>query len=87
MNEPEPKSSLRDLMWKLPAIGFMAWVILAHARAVEVLPWWAKIPLFISCTIWSGVTTGLIKSQLTLKAHSEDTPNDGGGGNTTGGTA
>jgi hypothetical protein len=67
------KVPLKDLLWRVPAIGFCVWLAVACVLATDkVEAFGVKAAVFISAVLWLSLAGILVKAGVTFSSTPKD---------------
>lgn len=56
---------MKDLIWRIPTIGFCVWLAVSCILATDKIPSiWAKVAVFISAVLWLALAGIMVKAQV-----------------------
>lgn len=69
----QDKVPLKDLLWRVPAIGFCVWLAVACVLGTDMVPTLGlKAALFISSVFWLALAGILVKATVTFTSTPKD---------------
>ena len=67
------KVSMKDLLWRVPSIGFCVWLAVSCVLATDKVPaFGAKAAVFLSAVFWLALAGTLVKASVSFSVTPKD---------------